>query len=118
METVPRLTPFTILFATDPHGSESAYERLLQEADRHAADAVVLGGDLTPHSDPHGQSLFLRTWLRPKLERFHQSNPTIRVFGLLGNDDWIANLADFTALENDGLLYGLHRQTHLLAPEL
>ena len=118
METVPGLTPFTILYATDPHGSESAYDRLFKEADRVAADAVVLGGDLTPHADIRGQGLFLREWLRPRLEKFRQNNPTIRVFGLLGNDDWIANLADFTALEHDGLLFGLHRQIHTLAPDL
>ncbi len=118
METVPRLTPFTILFATDPHGSESAYDRLLKEADRTAADAVVLGGDLTPHSDPHGQARFLKTWLRPRLEKFRAGNPTIRVFGLLGNDDWIANNALFEALNTDGLLFSLHRNCHALTPEL
>lgn len=118
METVPGLNRFTILYATDPHGSESAYERLFKEAVHSAANAVVLGGDLTPHSDPRGQGLFLREWLRPALARFRERNPAIRVFGLLGNDDWIANLTDFIALERDELLFGLHRQCHVLAPDL
>jgi Icc-related predicted phosphoesterase len=117
VETVPRLK-HTILYATDLHGSESAYVRLLNEAVSTRVDAIVLGGDLTPHSDPAGQALFLSNILRPLLERFRQSNPTIRVFGLLGNDDWIANEPYFNALENDALLFPLHRRAHRLGEHL
>ena len=118
MEKFPGLKPLRLLFATDLHGSESAYVQLLAKADELAADAVVLGGDLTPHSDPAGQALFLRTFLRPQLERFHAANPARRVFGLLGNDDWIAGEALFNALEDDGLLAGLHRRVHPLTENL
>ena len=108
----------TLLYATDLHGSKHSYERLLQESVLHHAGAIVLGGDLLPYADPQGQLAFLHGWLRPMLQEFLKDRTAPRIFGLLGNDDWIAAEIEFNALEKAGLLFGLHRRAHALDGEL
>src|SRR5437868_5737893 len=108
----------TLLYATDLHGAKHSYERLLAEAALHHARAIVLGGDLLPYEEPAGQLAFIRGWLRPVLEKFLKDRTAPRIYGLLGNDDWIACESEFNALEADGLLFGLHGRAHALDGEL
>ena len=80
-----------MIFAADLHGNHPVFDALFEKAAALQADAIVLGGDILPlpgrHSDPllH-QRTFTRGWLAPRLMKFHRDNPSIRVFGMLGND--------------------------------
>jgi len=77
----------TFVFATDLHGNREAYDRLFDLE----ADAVVLGGDLLPHSKGplerrvETQCEFARDYLSRKLS-------SRRCFWIAGNDDWAAAL--------------------------
>ncbi|MCY3022150.1 MAG: metallophosphoesterase [Planctomycetota bacterium] len=100
------------IYATDLHGNAESYEALLRQAVSSRADAVVLGGDLLTHDALPGQTAFMRSWLAPRLRRFHEAQPAIRVFGLLGNDDWGVLASDLEALEPEGALAYLHQKAH------
>src|SRR5579862_288655 len=77
----------TFVYATDLHGNRESYERLFQLE----ADAVVLGGDLLPHTKVtlerrvEAQHSFVRDYLA---ERF-ASRPC---YWIAGNDDWAVAL--------------------------
>ena len=109
-----------ILFATDLHGNAPSYTRLWALAAEEAVDAVVLGGDLLPL--PLGQKVgaitiqrdFAHGPLADGLRGLHAALPGVRVFGLLGNDDWVCCLPQMDALVEEGLLLLLHEQAHRL----
>lgn len=73
----------SFVYASDLHGNRESYERLFEIE----ADAVVLGGDLLPHtkgtleSRIEAQRAFARDYLTPKLA----SRPC---YWIAGNDDW------------------------------
>lgn len=77
----------TFVYASDLHGNREAYDRLF-DLD---ADAVVLGGDLLPHTKGtlearlSAQQVFARDYLAARLV----SRPC---FWIAGNDDWAAAL--------------------------
>jgi Icc-related predicted phosphoesterase len=77
----------TFVYATDLHGNRESYERLFQLG----ADAVVLGGDLLPHTKGtlerrvEAQRAFARDYLA---DRF-TSRPC---YWIAGNDDWAVAL--------------------------
>jgi Icc-related predicted phosphoesterase len=76
------------VYASDLHGNRESYDRLF-ELD---ADAVVLGGDLLPHTKGtlearlEAQRVFARDYLAAKFE----SRPC---YWIAGNDDWAAALS-------------------------
>lgn len=107
-----------LLFATDLHGNARGYEELFVHAVETRADAVVLGGDLCPHSRPSGQDTFLRTWLGPRLSRFRKEHQGIRVFGLLGNDDWGVLQREVESWEQEGAFCCLHQRSHQFTDRL
>src|SRR5450631_4711222 len=78
----------SFVYASDLHGNRESYDRLF-ELD---ADAVVLGGDLLPHTKGtlearlEAQRVFARDYLAAKLE----SRPC---YWIAGNDDWAAALS-------------------------
>src|SRR5690348_10991396 len=78
----------TFVYASDLHGNRESYDRLF-DLD---ADAVVLGGDLLPHtkgtleSRLEAQRVFARDYLAAKFA----SRPC---YWIAGNDDWAAALA-------------------------
>ena len=108
----------TLLFATDLHGNAQGYEELLAGAVELRAAAIVLGGDLCPHSRLSSQEAFLRTWLAPRLRRFREAHQEIRVFGLLGNDDWGVLQRELEGWEREGSFCCLHQRAHQLTDEL
>ncbi|MGD0089192.1 MAG: metallophosphoesterase [Planctomycetota bacterium] len=108
----------TLLFATDLHGNAPGYEQLLHKAVAAQAAAIVLGGDLCPHARPPGQAAFLHTWLAPRLRRFRDEHRQIRVFGMLGNDDWGVLEPELQDWEQEGAFYCLHQRAHKLTAEL
>lgn len=79
----------TFVYASDLHGNREAYDRLFDLK----ADAVVLGGDLLPHSKGtcehriEVQRAFVRDYLAAKVE----SRPC---YWIAGNDDWAAALPE------------------------
>lgn len=95
------------IFASDLHGDRGRYLRLFDAARRERPDAVLLGGDLTPHglgfADPSGD--FLEGFLWPALEALRGMT---RVLAILGNDDPAALEPEFRAAEADGLLEYVH----------
>jgi Icc-related predicted phosphoesterase len=78
----------TFVYATDLHGNRDSYDRLFQME----ADAVVLGGDLLPHTKGslecriEAQQDFARDYLAERLA----SRPC---FWISGNDDWAVALS-------------------------
>lgn len=77
----------TFVYASDLHGNREAYDRLF-DLD---ADAIVLGGDLLPHTKGtleariEAQQAFAREYLAGRLA----SRPC---FWIAGNDDWAVAL--------------------------
>jgi len=77
----------TFVYATDLHGNRDSYDRLFQMD----ADAVVLGGDLLPHTKGplerriEAQQAFARDYLADRLA----SRPC---YWISGNDDWAVAL--------------------------
>ncbi|NJP08027.1 MAG: metallophosphoesterase [Chloroflexaceae bacterium] len=112
-----------LLFAADLHGYYAAYENLLNLAVTHEVQAIIVGGDLLPHtiridSAVESQRAFLNESLRPLLASFHQAHPDKAVYLLPGNDDWAAAIAGLDELERMGLAYRLHQRTVALADNL
>jgi len=107
-----------ILFATDLHGNARGFKELFARAVETRAAAIVLGGDLCPHAWLEGQSAFLRTWLAPRLRSFRKEHQDVRVFGLLGNDDWGVLQRELEGWEQEGAFCCLHQRAHQLTDGL
>lgn len=97
-----------LLFATDPHGNQTAYDDLLLRARDLDVQTLVLGGDLLPLA--HGgdrlaaQLRFAREWLPAWLARARAQGA--RVFAVLGNDDWACCAPHLERLDGLALLHG------------
>lgn len=108
------VSPTRLLFATDLHGNLPAYGRLFDLAREQPVDAVILGGDLSPHfSTKSGNPMaaqreFFLGPFRDLLAGLRAERPGPRVFAIPGNDDWAAAQAALEELEADGLLVALH----------
>jgi Icc-related predicted phosphoesterase len=78
----------TFVYATDLHGNRDAYDRLF----RTEADAVVLGGDLLPHTKGTLESRVeaQRAFARDYLADLFSSRPC---YWIAGNDDWAVAVA-------------------------
>lgn len=107
-----------LAFATDLHGREEFYKRLLEHAWRARLDAVILGGDLLPHggevvgmddaaADVAYQASFVHVFLEPLLAQFARIAPWCRVLFVPGEHDWGASDAALGALCDRGLLHAL-----------
>ena len=76
----------TIVYASDLHGNQDAYEKLFSLE----AEAVVLGGDLLPYPLKAGGDLLgLQRKFAVWLAALFDTRPC---FWILGNDDWAAML--------------------------
>jgi Icc-related predicted phosphoesterase len=100
------------LFASDLHGREDRYAKLLAAIEAERPAAVFLGGDLLPHGalarrEPGG---FLLGWLGPRLaalrEALGSSYP--RVLAIFGNDDPRAEQPSLDELARQGLVEHVH----------
>jgi Icc-related predicted phosphoesterase len=83
------------LFTSDLHGHAPFYEALVAHAAARRPSVVILGGDLGPHgSDDQGvrrQRAFFAGPFRDIAARLRTASPGVRLFVLMGNDDWAAN---------------------------
>lgn len=86
------------LYTSDLHGWTWGYEQTLEQARRHGAQGIIVGGDLLPNG-PNPLALqrgFIQGFLADFLVRVGQAGLTWH--GILGNDDLGIVLADFRAL--------------------
>ncbi len=107
------------IFTSDLHGYPPFYEALVAAAEAHRPSVVILGGDLGPHAGAFdGPSLQRAFWTGPfraYAERVRAAAPGVRLFILMGNDDWAVNHDVFT--DGDPALWSvLHDRVHELGP--
>jgi Icc-related predicted phosphoesterase len=99
------------LFATDLHGHEDRYKKLLAAVERERPAAVLIGGDLLarPFSRQGSADLF-HDFLKPRLARLKDKlgRDYPRVLVILGNDDPRSEAASLEELAAEGLLEHLH----------
>ncbi len=101
-----------IMYASDIHGKEISYERLFENAVSLRVDALVLGGDLLPPPrslDTYSadQGSFIARVIRPLCEGIKRTS-TIKVYGILGNDDSSVCAHALLDMEDEGLFRYIH----------
>jgi uncharacterized protein len=105
-------------FTSDLHGQGALYEQLLALIAAHPADAVVLGGDLSPHAAGaegiRRQRLFLEGFLVEFARRLREASPRTELALLMGNDDWRANL-DCLERRHGDLWHVVHARAAIVA---
>jgi Icc-related predicted phosphoesterase len=89
---------FRLLYVTDLHGWSGGYERIAAIAQEEQITTVINGGDMLPHGRDliAVQRRFIERFLRPYLELLGAAG--ISYYGMLGNDDCRAILADWLDL--------------------
>lgn len=113
-----------LIFASDIHVDDRHLEALCDLTVREAADVLIIGGDLIPHTRPRlsppdllkAHTAYLETVLVPGFEALRQKS-ACRIYLDLGNDDlWGAR----SVLEAcDGRLFQLlHERRHRLSTRL
>ena len=109
----------TCFFATDLHGRNDRYDKLLSSIVRHRPVGVFLGGDLLPRSAlsaiQYGPEDFVRDYLIPAFTRMRDvlGDYYPDIFLILGNDDPRRCEEDFVAAAADGLWHYVHAQKSL-----
>ncbi len=104
----------TCFFATDLHGHNDRYDKLLAAIIRDRPAAVFLGGDLLPRSacSPKqlGQADFVHDYLVPAFARTRNAlGPDYpEIFTILGNDDQRCEEEGFVAASIVGLWHYVH----------
>jgi Icc-related predicted phosphoesterase len=78
---------------------------------------ALIGGDLLPKEGAFATSLrdqraFLVDFLGPRLERARAEQPGLRLYWMLGNDDWARNGDVLEAWDAQGLASLLHGRVH------
>jgi uncharacterized protein len=84
-----------LVYTSDIHASNAHLLSLLSIAEKSAADAVVIGGDIVPHYLPEfsdagiveAQALYLRRVFIPAVKGFHERFP-VPIYLDLSNDDF------------------------------
>jgi len=105
------------LFASDLHGREDRYLKLLAAIRAERPAAVFLGGDLLPAGAQVPGGDFLLDWLGPRLASLRDALASAypRVLAIFGNDDPRSQERSLAELEERGLLEHLHgRRVELL----
>jgi len=85
-----------VLYTADLHGSRELYVEAFTLARTLGARAVILGGDLAPHSTVVEQASFFREFLIPLVREYREESDSADLFYIMGNDDWSANLPSLT----------------------
>jgi Icc-related predicted phosphoesterase len=109
-----------ILFTTDIHAHPSLLEELIRAAGRYRIDALIIGGDIVPHSLPQARALglldaqaaYLESTLIPALQRI-KTQQDMDIYLDLSNDDFAANRHILEHYQGR-LLHLLHMQKHAL----
>ncbi len=85
-------TTADVLYASDLHGHTGLYRELFETAWRLRVRALILGGDLAPHTDVATQRRFYEEVLVPLLREYRSKPGAAEIFHIPGNDDWKASL--------------------------
>ncbi len=97
-----------LLFATDLHGHQGHWLRLIDLAESHAPDVVILGGDMLPDAHPAEatdcQVRFVRQSLPEYLHGMRRRCDKVQIVTILGNHDWLCSRQALDDLERQGLL--------------
>jgi hypothetical protein len=109
-----------IFFTTDIHAHPSLLEQLVREVGRHRIDALIIGGDIVPHSLPQARALglldaqaaYLENTLVPALQRI-KAQQDMDIYLDLSNDDF-ASSRHILEHYQGRLLHLLHMQKHAL----
>lgn len=112
-----------LVFTADLHGNRDKYKQALDLTVTHAAQALIVGGDLLPHTIKISNAIaiqrdFVTTHLRPLFQQFRANHPDKAIYLLAGNDDWAAAMSAINDLETDTLAYPLHQRVYQLSPAL
>jgi Icc-related predicted phosphoesterase len=119
------MAEFPAAFASDLHGREEGYLKLLALVRRERPRAVFLGGDLLPSGSllfaggrSGGQAGFLQGFLMPGLRALRDSlgEEYPRFFLILGNDDARSEEAAFRDHEKEGLWQYMHFRKSRFGP--
>jgi Icc-related predicted phosphoesterase len=109
------------VFTSDLHGHAPFYSALERLCARHHPSVAILGGDLAPHGvGVDGLALqreFFSGPFRETAQRLKRDTPSLRLFILLGNDDWGGNY-DVLEAEDGGLWSLLHGRAHEVGSEV
>src|SRR5581483_10516461 len=104
-----------VVYTSDLHGNPEQYTQVLQLAAEQSARAIILGGDLFPNSHEPRRGLLLQrdfvhavfgSWLRHISTQFR----ALKVYALLGNEDWASTADLLVDLAAAKLFYPLHHQ--------
>ena len=91
------------LFGADVHGNKIQYEKIFSYAVKFGADVLCIAGDLTPKNPeqrtPRGQRDFLENYLLPSVSAIKGK---IKVFLIMGNDDYKSNYDFLLSRQNCG----------------
>jgi uncharacterized protein len=109
-----------ILFTADIHAHPTLLEQLCQETERRRIDALIIGGDIVPHTLPQvhvlglldAQGAYLENTLIPALRQI-KAQQDIGIYLDLSNDDFAANRPLLEHYQGR-LLHLLHMQKHAL----
>jgi uncharacterized protein len=104
--------PMKVLYTSDLHGRRNLYEALFTMAADREVQVVILGGDLLPHHGPFQDTVveqeeFVISYLQLALEDYCSRSPDVRIYTLLGNNDWLESHKVMAKLEKQGLIQSL-----------
>lgn len=110
-----------LVYAADLHGNLDLYRAAGEAVERWSADAVVFGGDLGPGATPfvrtpQVQEEFLLSHVAPLIRVWKRVRPSVRVFAIPGNDDFLTVLTALNTLDQEGLVENLHHKAARLGP--
>ena len=109
-----------ILFTADIHTHPSLLEQLRRQVWRHEAEALIIGGDIVPHTLPQAhdlgllgaQAAYMENTLIPALKQI-KAQRHIRIYLDLSNDDLAASRHILEHYQKK-LLHLLHMRKHPL----
>jgi Icc-related predicted phosphoesterase len=108
-----------ILYTSDLHGRKHFYDRAFELIKQEKIDAFINGGDILAKEGSFADSIqtqrrALETYLIPRLRQGKEGNPDGRIFLMMGNDDWAANMDLLEEEEKRGTFNLLHQRTYIL----
>lgn len=90
-----------ICYTSDLHGRDTLYEQLEALLLRDRPALAILGGDMHPDGDPDDPVRSQLRWLEeiqiPRLRRWLESMPDLRLAAVFGNHDWARTSVTFAA---------------------
>lgn len=98
-----------ILYVTDIHGNEKVYRNLLELGREKGAEALLIGGDISPGFDCSVQRRFIQKFLIPRISDFTESTAK-PVFIIMGNDDCKGNMDLLEKADKKGMLHFVHQK--------